>query len=226
MENEAQVAQAVPVQKAEVVVVDGVMAPRNIEEAVRVAKALVGSGMLPERYKTAESVFAAMQFASELGLKPMTALRQIAVVKGTPCIFGDLPLSLCLAKGLIEWHKSYYVNKDGKEVDEVSPDVFGSVFEAKRRGDIEPIKRTFTFEDAQKAGLLNSPTWKSYPRVMLKYRARSQALKDKFPDALNGIAIAEYDFHIAPVEGDIEAAVIANDPAAQLQSRFADLETQ
>lgn len=232
METETQPtpAQAVPVQRAEVVVVDGVMAPRNIDEAFRVAKSLVVSGMLPERYKTAETVFAAMQYASELGLKPMTALRQIAVVKGTPCIFGDLPLALCQSKGLVEWIKESIYDKDGKEIcranNNLTAEVFGSVTTVKRKGDAEPLERFFTMDDAKTAGLLNSPTWKSYPKLMLKYRARSQALKDKFADCLNGIAIAEYDFHVTPIEGDIEAAVIANDPAAELQSRFADSETQ
>jgi hypothetical protein len=49
--------------------------------------------------------------------------------------------------------------------------------------------------DAAKAGLLGRGVWSKYPKLMLKYRARSEALKGKFPDVTHGISIGEYDFH-------------------------------
>lgn len=175
----------------------GVLKPRNIEEAFRLAKAYVMSGILPERYKTAESVLTAMQFALELGLKPLTAMRQIAVVKGTPCLFGDLPLSLCYSSGKLESIKEKWLDKNGLEIalanKNLNAPVFAAICTVKRKGDSEPLEAFFTMDDAVVAGLSNSPTWKAYPKRMLRYRARSQALKDKFPDCLNGIAIAEYD---------------------------------
>jgi hypothetical protein len=175
----------------------GVLKPRNIDEAYRLAKAYVMSGILPERYKTAESVLTAMQFALELGLKPLTAMRQIAVVKGTPCLFGDLPLSLCYSSGKLEAIKEVWLDKDGREINLANKNLTAQAYAAfcvvKRKGDPEPLEAFFTMDDAQNAGLLNSPTWKAYPKRMLRYRARSQALKDKFPDCLNGISIAEYD---------------------------------
>lgn len=215
-----------PTSKIELVAAEnGVLTPRNIDEAYRLAKGYVLSGMLPERYKTPEMVIAAMQYANELGLKPLTAMRQIAVVKGTPCVFGDLPLSLCYAKNLVEWIKEYWFDKSGKKIcaenNNLTADAFGAICIAKRRGDPEPIECSFTMDEAQKAGLANGPTWKSYPKRMLRYRARSQALKDKFPDALNGIAIAEYDFHVNPDESDVQAAAVAADPGLELQQRFA-----
>ena len=146
----------------------------------------------------------AMQFALELGLKPLTALRQIAVVQGTPSLFGDLPLSLCFASGLVETINEFLVDKDGKEISVANgntlAEAVGAVCQMRRKGDPNQIERFFTLEDAKRAGLGNSPTWKAYPKYMLKYRARSQALKDKFPDALNGVSIAEYDFNSKPAE--------------------------
>lgn len=222
-ENTQQAQPAIPV-KAEIVVQDGVLTPRNIEEAFRLAQAFVKSGMLPSRYDKPEMVFAAMQYAQELGLRPLTALRQIAVVKGTPCIFGDLPLSLCQAKGLVEWIREWWFDKDGKKIcsenGNLTTTAFGAVTQAKRKGDPEVIECSFTLEEAEKAGLTKNPTWASYPKRMLRYRARSQALKDKFPDALNGIAIAEYDYHFAPSDDEVQSAAIAVDPAAELQDRF------
>jgi hypothetical protein len=182
----------------------GLLKPQTIEEAFRLATAYVKSGLLPQRFTKPETVMTAMQYALELGLKPLTALRQIAVVNGTPAVFGDLPLSLCYASGNLEWIKEWLFDKDSKPIcaanGNLTAQAFGAVCQVKRKGDPEVRETAFTVEDARTANL-GGPTWKSYPKYMLKYRARSQALKDKFPDALNGVAIAEYDFNTVP-EGD------------------------
>lgn len=189
----------------------GVLIPRTIEDSYRLAKFYVVSGLLPERYKTPESVMTAMQFALELGLKPLSALRQIAVVKGTPCMFGDLPLSLVRASNLSEYFFEYYLDQNGKRISvangNATATVFAAVTVSKRKGEAEESESIFTLDDARTAGLLNSPTWKSYPKRMLRYRARSALLKDLYPDALNGIAIGEYD-HNTIIE-DVESKVIS-----------------
>jgi hypothetical protein len=175
----------------------GLLKPRNIEDAWRMAQYYASSGLLPERYKSPAMVLTAMQYALELGLKPLTAMRQIAVVKGTPTVFGDLPLSMVYASGKMDYIKESLLDKTGKEISLANKNLTEPAFAAlcivKRKGESEPLEAFFTLDDAQQAGLSNSPTWKSYPKRMLRYRARSQALKDKFPDCLNGISIAEYD---------------------------------
>jgi hypothetical protein len=201
----------------------GLLQPKTIEEAFRLASAYHKSKLLPVRFNTPEMILVAMQFALELGLKPLTAMRQIAVVNGTPAAFGDLPLSLCYAKGSLESIKEFLFDKDGKEIcaknANLSNPAVGAYCVVKRRGDAEPRETFFTMDDARTAGLLNSPTWKSYPKLMLKYRARSQALKDKFPDALNGVAIAEYDFNTVPTE-DSAPMTVAVAPVASLNDRL------
>lgn len=186
----------------------GLIRPESLSEAVRYSDMLIASKLLPERFNTAASVLVGMQYALELNLKPLTALKNIAVVKGTPCLFGDLPLALCQGSGLLESIREYYLDKDGKEISvsnrNVTAEAFASVCLVKRRGDANVHETFFTLDDAKQAGLLNSPTWKSYPKRMLRYRARSQALKDKFADCLNGIGIAEYDHNVLPE--DIESA--------------------
>jgi hypothetical protein len=189
---------------------DGLLVPKNIDEAYRVASSYCRSGFLPERFTTPEMVMTAIQFALELGLRPLTALRQMAVIKGTPCFYGDLPLSLCMASGKVEWINEYYFDKDSVEIcmmnKNTNAEVYGSVTIVKRRGDEQITESFFTLDDAKRAGL-NSPVWKAYPKRMLRYRARSQALKDKFPDALNGISIAEYDHNELP---DVKETKIPN----------------
>lgn len=206
-----------PPARAEIVNdTSGVMRPRNIEEAFRLATAYHASKLLPKRFESPEMIMTAMQFALELGLMPLTGLRQIAVVNGTPSMFGELPLALVYASGKMEYIKEYLIDKGGIEIllknRNASAPAFGAVCIVKRRGDPEPLESVFTMEDAQQAGLINStPAWKAHPKRMLKYRARSAALKDKFPDALNGISIAEYDYHVSPDESS--AAIMAYQPA-------------
>lgn len=194
-------------RKVEVVTSDsGVLLPRNFDEAWRLADMYKQSGILPKAYDTTQKVMTGMQYALELGLKPLTSLSKIAVIHGTPSVFGDLPLSLAQSKGLVESIDEYWIDKDGKKIcaanNNLTAEVFAAVCIMKRKGDPIPIETFFTKDEANKAGLFKNAVWTSYTKRMLRYRARSQALKDKFPDALNGLAIAEYDHNYLPEAGD------------------------
>ncbi len=175
----------------------GLIKARTLDEAWRMAQYFASSGLLPERYKSPAMVLTASQFALELGLLPITAMRQIAVVKGTPTVFGDLPLSIVYASKKLDFIEESYLDKNGKEISlanrNLTEPVYAALCIVKRKGETKALESFFSMDDAIAAGLTNSPTWKAYPKRMLRYRARSQALKDKFPDALNGISIAEYD---------------------------------
>lgn len=178
----------------------GLLKPTSIEEAYRLAQYMHKSGMFEARYKSPEMLMVAMQFALELGLKPMTALRQMAVIKGTPAIFGDLPLSMVISSGNLRKHREWWFDKDGVELPSWHPDVYGSGCYVWRRGEDESdaITRFFTLDMARKAQLTGGKPyepWQAYTFRMLQMRGRSHALKDKFPDTLNGIAIGEYDYH-------------------------------
>ena len=43
----------------------------------------------------------------------------------------------------------------------------GCTVESQRPGQKEPFRTTFTMEDAKRANLLGSPTWRAYPKNML-----------------------------------------------------------
>jgi hypothetical protein len=60
----------------------------------------------------------------------------------------------------------------------------------KRKGQKEQV-RTFSYEDAQRAGLVKKDNWVKYPRRMLQMRARAFALRDVFPDILQGLGCTE-----------------------------------
>lgn len=186
----------------------------------REAKMMIQSGLLPSRFKTEQQVMTAYRFAKETGLQPLTAMRQMAVINGTPSFYGDLPLSIVLNSGKLEYIDEYLITQDYKKITlenkNLHEEPWASVCKVKRKGDNEVCERFFSVKDAEKAGLFRNPVWKTYLSRMLTYRARSQALKDKFSDCLNGVAIAEYDFHTTEVNGEIKV----DNTVVELNERF------
>lgn len=178
----------------------GLLVPRSLEEALAIGECYIKSKMVPKWYLTAEAVVVGMQYALELGLKPLSALRQIAVVHGVPSLFGDLPLALCRGSGLLERFQETFLDRSGKPINmgnkNLGSEVYAAVCIVRRRGDGNEVEAFFTMDDAIRAKLTgngDASAWAKYPKRMLRYRARSQALKETFPDVLNGLAIGEYD---------------------------------
>ncbi len=59
--------------------------PAGMREKLELAAELVKMpGMLPNGMKTKEAVFIALQYGDELGLAPMVAVQNIAVIQGKP----------------------------------------------------------------------------------------------------------------------------------------------
>lgn len=157
--------------------------PTTMDEAYRLAKAICLAGMAPKGLDKPESCMVAIMHGMEIGLTPLTALQRIAVVNGRPTIWGDGAMSLVRASGLCE-----YV----RERIEGAGDNRAAVCEAQRRGEPEPIVRTFSVADAKRAGLWNkSGPWSQYPDRMLQMRARAFALRDGFADVLGGLYLRE-----------------------------------
>lgn len=153
--------------------------PKNFGELMKYAEMIANSDMAPGDYKkNPGNVLVAIQMGAEVGLKPLQALQNIAVINGRPSIWGDAALAL------VQSHPEYDGIKE--EGDEKK-----ATCTIKRKGE-EPHTVTFTKEQAEKAGLWGkSGPWKTYPERMLQMRARGFALRDKFSDALKGLITAE-----------------------------------
>lgn len=155
------------------------LSPRTFEQALQFADYLADCDLVPKdfRGKPANCVVA-MQWGAELGLKPMQALQNIAVINGRPALWGDAVIGLVRASPLCEW----IVETD---------DGTTSTCKVKRRGEPEQ-SRTFSDDDARAAGLLGKQgPWTQYKKRMRQMRARAFALRDVFPDVLRGLPIAE-----------------------------------
>ena len=156
----------------------------SLEDAFRFANAIVASGFAPRGMEKPEAVLVAIQLGAELGLTPMAALQNTAVINGRPAIYGDAALALVRASGLLE-------SFNEEEVGEAGKDSFGIKVTATRR-DGSKGSETFTVADAKAAKLWGKAgPWTDYPRRMLKFRARGFVLRDVFGDVLKGLRTAE-----------------------------------
>ncbi len=182
----------------------GVVKIENLADELAVCSTLVKAGMLPEALKTGQQVFAARQLCRELGLPPMSAIRQVCVVNGVPAIWGDLPLALVRRSGQLEYFREYLVDAEYKEISVANKNLtaapLAAVCEVQRKG-YEKKTFYFTVEQAKAAGLLQKKIWALYQQRMLGMRVRGLALKNEFSDVLMGVGIAEYDFDQMPGSG-------------------------
>jgi hypothetical protein len=119
----------------------------------------------------------------EMGLAPMQALQNIAVINGKPSVYGDALMALVQASPVCEDIEEFFEH-------EGTPNPV-AVCVAKRKGR-KPVTARFSVEDAKRAGLwAKQGPWTAYPKRMMQMRARGFALRDAFPDVLKGMITAE-----------------------------------
>jgi hypothetical protein len=189
-------------------------APANITEAIKFSEMLSKSQMVPKAYQgKPEDILVAVQWGYEVGLAPMQALQNIAVISGKPSVYGDAAMALVLASPVCE-NIEETIEGEGTE----NP---VAVCVAKRRGR-SPVVAKFSVSDARKAGLWGKPgPWTAYPKRMLAMRARGFALRDAFADVLKGLITAEeaQDYpsdrpaaKVTPISKNPLAAIAAPEP--------------
>lgn len=164
--------------------------PQTMEEAWRLSTALAASGMTPKAYGgDRNKIMVGIMAGAEVGLTPFAALQSIAVIGNNPSLWGDGALALVQASGLLE---------DMEETD----DGHTATCRLNRKGRTTPIVRTFSMDDAKKAGLAGKAgPWSQYPTRMRQMRARAFALRDGFSDVLKGLHIAEEVRDYTPMNG-------------------------
>ena len=159
-------------------------APATITEAIQFSEMLASSQMVPKAYQgKPQDIMVCVQWGYEIGLAPMQALQNIAVINGKPSVYGDAAMALVQASPVCEDVEEYFEN-------EGTPNPI-AVCVAKRKGR-KPVVAKFSVEDAKRAGLWGKQgPWSAYPKRMMQMRARGFALRDAFPDVLKGLITAE-----------------------------------
>jgi len=180
------------------------------------AQQLLTTGFLPKAVDTPAKAVAIILTGKEMGLGPMESLRTIDVIQGKPAPSGKLLLAMARQRvpGLVVNFPE--ATDEACEVEVIRPEPGET-----------PFRFRFTIDDAKKLDLAGKDNYKKQARTMLMWRACSQALRFKCPEALGGLyAKEELEFQdVAPVQvrvsnvdkGKPEAALTATaalaDPA-------------
>lgn len=182
---------------------NSLIAPNNFEHYYRIANMMSKSEMVPKAYKDKpQDVLIAMEMGVSLGMGPLQAIQNIAVINGKPCLYGDGILAVCSGHPDFE-------NILEEQIIDAQRKTIGYKCTVNRRGR-SPISQSFTNEQAQVAGLWGRQgPWKQYPERMLQMRARGFALRDSFADALGGVRIAEevQDYEIKDITPETKSII-------------------
>jgi hypothetical protein len=163
--------------------------PRSLKEALQLASLLSKSKLVPKGFENQEACLVGILYGMEVGLSPIAALQRMAIIDGRPTIWGDAALALVQASGLLVSISEDIIES---EIHKNSTPHFSAICTVKREGRSDPVTRSFSIEDAKRAGLWQKPgPWKDYPKRMLMMRARAFALRDAFPDVLAGHYLRE-----------------------------------
>lgn len=158
--------------------------------------------------KTPEEAMALMLVAQSEGLHPARAAMEYHIIQGKPALKADAMLSrFQAAGGKVEW-----VTYTDEEC--------SGVFSHPQGGSIQI---TWTIAMGQKAGLTGNPTWKKFPRAMLRSRCISEGIRTVYPGVSVGIYTPEEvsDFDSPKVEKEINPAPITPMPPEVKQAAAA-----
>lgn len=180
----------------------------DMDSLVRFSGAVARSGLAPKGIEKQEAIFVAIQMGLEVGMSPMAALQNIAVINGRPSIWGDAQLAIVRRTGDLEHFEEWY-EQGGQRLprNPVKPtDDTTAVCRVKRKG-YPAAEGSFSVADAKAAGLWGkSGPWTQYWSRMLKHRARSFNLRDQFGDALKGMLSAEEAQDLPPETRNVTPA--------------------
>lgn len=180
------------------------LVPTNLDQALQLAKLIADSDLAPKDYKGKPgNVLIAVQMGQEVGLPPMSAIQNIAVINGKPSLYGDVGKAILLAAGfIIEEDDVEVIKKTGMGRCRIT------------RPGHPPVERTFSRKSAETAGLIGKQgPWSQYPERQMAWRAFWFAARDAAADVLKGLSGAEElrdvePKDITPMQASAAAAIL------------------
>tara|TARA_R110002049_G_scaffold89772_1_gene225564 strand:- start:9585 stop:10340 length:756 start_codon:yes stop_codon:yes gene_type:complete len=189
------------------------LAPNNLNEAMNLAGMICNSQLCPPNYKgKQEDTLVAMMMGNELGLNPLQAIQNIAVINGRPSIYGDALMAL------VQNHPAFVSIEESFDDNTLT-----AVCTVKRKNGEKHTQR-YSKQDAETAKLWGKQgPWSQYPKRMLAMRARGFALRNQFADALAGLITRE-EAEDMPLEKEINPTKAASNtpPAIEEQAYYSD----
>ena len=180
-----------------------------VEAVERMAVAVAKSGLFG--VKTPDQAMALMLIAQAEGLHPAIAARDYHVINGRPALKADAMLARFQANGgSVKW--TAYTDERVAAV--ISHPQGGSV-------EIE-----WTLKQAERAGLTKNPTWRQYPRQMLRSRVISEGVRTVFPGvAVGALTVEEVNDMAAQPRSMREVAIEQPEQSGALAEVLAAIET-
>jgi len=152
----------------------------QLEVSRQLANHYCNTDMVPKQYQgKMESGAVAIQWGAEIGLSPLQALQNIAVINGNPSLWGDALIAIAKGSGQCEFITTHYDEEARR-----------ATVTTKRVGEPEE-SRSYSAQDAENAGLMGRDTYKKHLPRMLAARARSHVLRDVYADLLKGFQVRE-----------------------------------
>jgi hypothetical protein len=145
----------------------------SLADVLRLADTLAQArgGFIPSHFQNSAQVAAVILAGRELGVGPMAALRSFYLVNGKLGMDASFVSGRMLAHGIaLEWLR------DDDECASVRLS----------RAGMPPYVSTFSRQDAERAGLWGSATWRKYPRAMLRARAITAGARAYAADCFAG----------------------------------------
>lgn len=171
--------------------------PKTPEEIKWTVGMVVGAGLAPDSYKNDQKKIAlGIMKGLEIGMPPLAALSNIAIINGRPTIWGDGAIAVAQSAGLlvgIEETEIGTVPSTETTVQDFAGD-YGIEVKLHRKGVSGAFIGRFTVGDAKRAKLwanASKQPWMLYPKRMLRMRAIGFAIRNGFADCLAGMYIRE-----------------------------------
>jgi len=156
----------------------------SLSDVMQLGAIALASGNFPDLRNNEQAIVRIMA-GRELGLQPMTALRDLYVIEG------KVAMSSGLIASMVRNHPKYDYRITTMDNDMCELEFF--------EGEFSIGKSKFTIEDAKKAGIYRQGSgWTKYPRNMLFARALTNGARWHCPDAFDGAVYTPEE--LKPVE--------------------------
>lgn len=170
---------------------------RDLQIAYNFSRSLVTTPFVPQQYQgNPGNAAAAIMAARGVGIAdPMTALRSLDIIQGTPAFRANTLRALALADG----HEIWVVEANSQRV----------VMHGRRKGSDHVQEVLWDMDRARAMQLVSKDNWKKQPQAMLIARATSELVRLIAADRLAGI------YSIEELSDGVEAAT----PATSTESK-------
>lgn len=148
--------------------------PRDVGEALQMAKILFESGLLPTSVKNPQAAFLIMMKGRELGLTAMKSFGSINVIGGKCECSAELLLGLVKSSGVCKYFRLI------ESTDQIA------TYETERHGE-GMTRLSFTYAQAMALGLTSKDNYKKQPATMLRWRCVSALAKAVYGDVTLGL---------------------------------------